>query len=500
MKNDSIWKGTAPRDVQFPSLTGEMQADVAIIGGGITGVTAALLLARYGKKVALLESMCIGEGASGNSTGNLHVTVDEYVYTIREKWGDERARQVLESRSAMIDFIEKTVSDLDIPCGFVRKPHYIFPLVESQGEELSREYDALRKLGFPAELVDDVPLPLPANRALRLNRQAQFNPLIYIRRLARAALSEDCRIFENSRVVEINEKAGTVSTEQGRVRTGSIFMATHTPKGFNFLQAELAPYREYGIAATLSGGEYPDGLFWTTEEPSHSIRSYGDGNRKYLVVIGERHKVGRQDDSVDYYRRVEDFARSHFPVEKVAYRWSAQNYRAADGLPYIGRSIGSGNVFVATGFAANGLVYGTLAASIITGLVLGRKTLWAEVYDSRRFTPLKSAKEFIADNLNVGKQYLEALKPADLKTVGSLCPGEGGLVEMHGEKLAFYCGGSDEQGSPIAFRPACTHLGCIVHWNRLEKSWDCPCHGSRFRAEGDVIEGPAMAPLKRKQT
>lgn len=495
MGNGSIWKGTAPRDTAFPTLSEELETDVAVIGGGITGVTAARLLSAFGKKVVLLEAMCIGRGTTGNSTGNLHLTVDEYIYSLKEKWGDEKARQVLESRRAMIDFIEKTVAELKIPCGFARRPHYIFPLDKSRAGLMEQEYEAVHGLGFPAALVKDVPLPFSVGQALRIDGQAQFNPLIYIRSLARAAESGSCRIFENSKVMAIDEKKAVVTTERGKVRAECIIMATHTPKGFNLLQAELGPYREYGLAARLRNGKSPEGLFWTTEETSHSIRSYESGGEKYLVVIGEEHKVGQHEDGVNYYERVEAFARSRFDVDSIAWRWSAQNYKPADGLPYIGRSIGPDNVFVATGFAANGLVYGTLAASIITGLVLGHKALWADVYDSRRFTPLKSAKEFMAENLNVGKQYLKSLKPSGLRTMGSLQPGTGGLVELHGDRLAVY---RDPQGAPIVLSPACTHLGCIVHWNNLDKSWDCPCHGSRFRPDGAVIEGPAIPGLKKK--
>lgn len=495
MNNESIWKGTAPRDTAFPTLSEELDTDVVIIGGGITGVTAAHLLSKFGMKVVLLEAMCIGQGTTGNSTGNLHMTVDEHIYSIKKKWGSDKAAQVLESRSSMIDFIEKTVTEFNIPCGFARRPHYIFPIEKSQAGQMEQEYEAVRELGFPAEIVEDMPLPFSAGRALRIDGQAQLNPLIYVSRLARAVNSEKCRIFENSKVISFDGKEAAVSTGKGKVRAQCIFMATHTPKGFNFLQTELGPYREYGIAARLRDGKYPDGLFWTTEETSHSIRSYESGGEKYLVVIGEEHKVGQHEEGVDYFKKVEDFTRSRFDVDSIAWRWSAQNYQAADDLPYIGKTIGSDNVFIAAGFAANGLIYGTLSASIITGLALGHKPLWAEIYDSRRFAPLKSAREFITENLNIGKQYLEALKPADLRDVGSLQPGTGSLIEVHGKKLAVY---KDARGNVTSLEPACTHMQCIVRWNPLEKSWDCPCHGSRFRAEGEVIEGPAISGLKKK--
>lgn len=217
----------------------------------------------------------------------------------------------------------------------------------------------------------------------------------------------------------------------------------------------------------------------------------------YLIVIGEEHKVGQQDNKEDYFRKVEDFTRAHFNGTTIEYRWSAQNYRPADGLPFIGRSVGSDHVYIATGFATNGLLYGPLAAAIITDEILGRTNPWEHTYTSKRFTPAKSAKGFVTENVNVAKQYIkDYLTHRHVMKLREVTPDEGGLVDVKGEKLAVY---HDVNGQRIAVSPTCTHLGCIVHWNRMEKSWDCPCHGSRFSSDGEVIEGPAIAPLERKR-
>lgn len=495
MDTISFWEGTAP-EAAFPSLAQDEEADVAIIGGGITGITAAQLLSRAGKRVVVLEALRVGLGTTGYSTGNLYATVDNGLYNVRDKWDQETATAVAASRGETIDWIERIIAEYDLACGFVRRPHYLLATEDSQIGQMEREYDAARAAGLAATLVDRAPLPVPAIRALKIENQAQFHPARFVRMLAKAIASQDCRIFENSKAIAIDEDAMTVTTAGGTVRAEKILLATHTPKGFNLLQTELGPYREYGIAARLEEDSYPEGIFWTFEEPGHSLRSYDVGGTKYLIVIGEKHKTGQHGDT-DYYQKVEAYARSHFPVREITHRWSAQHYRPADELPYIGRSATSDAVYVATGFGTSGLIYGPLAAAILTEDIVGRKSPWSGLYDARRFTPAKSAGSFLRENVNVAGQYVrDYLTPADVEKLENIAPGEGSLATIEGEKYAVY---RDEAGRWTALSPVCTHLGCIVHWNRLEKSWDCPCHGSRFRCDGEVLEGPAIAALEKKE-
>jgi glycine/D-amino acid oxidase-like deaminating enzyme/nitrite reductase/ring-hydroxylating ferredoxin subunit len=496
MTNKSIWQSTSAV-IGFPPLAHDLEADVVIIGGGITGITAAQLLSRAGRKVVVLEAMKIGGGTTGNSTGNLHVTVDQNLYLLTEKWGRQNAAAVVTSRQEALALIEKTVAEYGIACDFRRQPHYIFPTTAGQLRQMEQEHQALLAAGIKAEVVHDLPLPFRADRALRIEGQAQFQPLTYVRMLARAIASDGCRIFEDSQVLEIDDDRMLVSTAGGKVRAASIIMATHTPKGFNVLQTELFPYREYGLAARLGNGSYPEGLFWTLEKPSHSLRSFEWEGKKYLIVIGEEHKVGQQTAAEDYFRKVEEFTRSHFAVDTVAYRWSAQNYQPADGLPFIGRSVGAENVHLATGFATNGLLYGPLAAMIITDRILGHRNKWEDLYTARRFTPVKSAKGFVKENVDVAMHYIkDYLSPGGYGKPEEVQTGEGKLVKAEGEHLAV---SRDQQGRWTALSPVCTHLQCIVHWNPMEKSWDCPCHGSRFRTDGKVIEGPAIHGLERKK-
>jgi glycine/D-amino acid oxidase-like deaminating enzyme/nitrite reductase/ring-hydroxylating ferredoxin subunit len=495
MSEQSFWQGTAGGE-DYPMLSGNVEADVIVIGGGITGMVAALLLSREGKRVVVLEALRIGQGTTAFSTGNLYATVDEQLASIRDTWNAETAASVVRSRSAALDLIENTIIEFNIACGFARRPQYIFATGPDQVKAFTRELEVSVEAGLPVSETDDLPLPLAFERAMKIENQAQFHPLAFVQGLASAIQSDTCQIFEHSPVAEIDADKHVVQTPNGTVTARHIFMATHVPKGFNLVQTVLGPYREYGIAVRLASDSYPEGIFWTMEEPSHSIRSYDANGTKYLIVIGEKHKTGQPDSGKDYFQSVEDYARAHFDVTDVAYRWSAQHYRPADKLPYIGLSSGSHNLYIATGFATSGLVYGPLAAMIVCDAILGRENPWSELYKAARFTPVKSAADFLAENANVAREYVrDYFGRSEVEAAAEVQAGEGRLAQVGKEKLAVY---RSETGELVALSPVCTHLGCLVHWNDHERTWDCPCHGSRFGPTGEVLEGPAIKGLERK--
>jgi glycine/D-amino acid oxidase-like deaminating enzyme/nitrite reductase/ring-hydroxylating ferredoxin subunit len=497
MSNTSFWQGTSQaRD--FPAVADDLHADVVIVGGGITGIVAAMALSSAGKSVAVVEARRIGQGTTGFSTGNLYATVDDRLAVIRDKWNQETVTAVVRSREAAMELIGRSIDRYAIQCGFTRCSHYLYATDAEQVEQLQSELEAAREAGLSAAILENVPLPFPISRALKMENQAQFHPLAYVRNVAQAIASDSCRIFEHSKVTEIDGRNNRVVTQTGTIHAPHIIVATHTPKGFDVVQTELGPYREYGIAARLSKGDYPEGIFWSMEEPGHSIRSFDDNGTKYLIVIGEKHKTGQPEPSVDYFARVEDFARAHFEIETVPYRWSAQHYRAADNLPYIGHAAGSDNVHLATGFGTNGLVYGPLAAMIISDTILGRENPWKGLYRTTRLTPAKSAADFLKENVDTARLLIQdRLTRAKAEELADIPPGEGKLAEIKGKKLAVY---RSETGQVTALSPVCTHLGCLVHWNGHERTWDCPCHGSRFAPDGEVLEGPAIDGLQRLST
>ncbi|HXA02274.1 MAG TPA: FAD-dependent oxidoreductase, partial [Cytophagaceae bacterium] len=350
--------------------------------------------------------------------------------------------------------------------------------------------------GLNVSLTDDLPLPFGVKKALRFENQAQFNAQKYLNGLARSLREKGCQIFENSLVNHVEEKDDYfwVRTASATVKAKSLVMATHIPVFFNVLQAVVAPYRSYVMAAKLRSGNYPEGLFWDTAKPYHYIRTYQGDEVKYLVVGGEDHKTGHGENSEENFQRLEKYIRERFDVEEISYRWSGQYYEPADGLPYVGRSPFSKKAYVATGFSGDGLVYGTIAGLIIADLITGKENKWLEAYDSTRFTPAVSVYDFIKENSDVVKHYLGDRIRADAQEFSDVKDGEGKIVTLGGQKIA---AARDENGELHACSPACTHMGCFVKWNNSEKTWDCPCHGSRFNNNGEVIYGPAVTSLKK---
>jgi glycine/D-amino acid oxidase-like deaminating enzyme/nitrite reductase/ring-hydroxylating ferredoxin subunit len=489
----SVWDGTA-REVHFPSLHDDLHVDVAIIGGGITGLTTAMILGKAGMRVAVLDAGRIGDGTTGHSTGNLYAPVDWHLYAISDKWDTDTMQAVAHSRQDAVDLVEMTVRSYGIDCQFARRPFYLFATSANhrEVETIEREYRAAIDAHLNARVVKSLPLSLHVEKALIIEGQAQFHPLNYVRGLAERLATDGCRIYENSEVMAIDDRQGLVRTDGGQVRADHIVMATHTPKGVFAVQMEMQVFREYGIAARLHSDTYPTGIFWSVGT-KHSIRSVESNGDRFLIVVGEKHKTGEDADAERRTYNLERFAREHFDVANVAYAWSAQQYRSADELPYIGRAGGSQRTYIATGFASDGLTYGTLAAMTISEAIFGRESKWSDLYEPDRIEPVKAAQGSTHESADVVRHLTSEMFMQYPETFAQVPAGEGKVLEVDGEKLAVY---RAEDDTLTAVSALCTHLQCTVHWNDAEKSWDCPCHGSRFTRDGMIIEGPALAPLE----
>lgn len=493
---EAIWKIGASA-AGYSSLKNDTDADVVVIGAGITGLSAALQLAEDGKRVVVLEALRVGEGCTGGSTGNLYSTVAKGLAPLRRKWGDAVIHDVVAARAQAIDRMETTVERFGIDCQFHRRSLYRLLASDDEAsvEALDQERDALRSAGLTVGLVGDVALPFTFRHGLKLDDQAQFNPLHYVLGLARAASEVGVVIHEHSPVREVDYDHNVVKTDAAKLNAEHVVIATHTPKGINMLQTGMIASREYAVSAKLNAPPYPDGIFWMLD-PFHSLRSYRYANEDYLMVIGEKHKTGEGELGSGYYQTLRAYLHSHFDVRDVTHCWSAQQYSSADGLPYIGRVHGKKSAYLATGFAADGLTWGALAGMIIGDLIMERDNPWHQRFDARRFTPGKSIKDWSKENVSVAKHFLhDYLGSHQLKQLDEVGIGEGKLVTLDGEKLAVY---RTQDGELSVLSAVCPHLKCLVHWNAADTTWDCPCHGSRFDTQGAVIEGPAYHPLARR--
>lgn len=497
MKKTSLWKDDASSTTYGP-LTTDLEVDVAIIGGGITGLTTGYFLTNAGKKVAILEADQIGSGSTGFSTGNLYKILEEPLQKLEQKFNTETIHGIIASRKAAIRQIENIVNEFTINCDFQRRSWHLISETPGDDEKIEREYEACFKADLKSTIETTTPLPFKISKALRIENQAQFNPMQYVQGIAAHIVKKGCIICEQTQVTHIEEGTPNIlHTEKARIKAHNIIHATHTPKGFMTVQTLLGPYREYAIGAKLNSGTYPEGIFWVLNGSNHySIRSYTRTNgEKNLIIIGEPHKVGQKEHNSSCFEKLEQYLRSHFDIKSIDYHWSAQNYKPADGLPYIGNVSEKSNIYIATGFSTDGLTYGTLAGMIISDAILGNNNPWAKIYDPHRHTPIKSAGRFIKENANVLVQYVKDIPfKAEVKDASSIRPGEGKTVEMNGEKYAIY---RDDNGDLHQVSAICTHLKCTVHFNDEERTWDCPCHGSRFTIDGKVIEGPALADLQK---
>lgn len=491
MKTRSIWFEADVKS-NYKALDGVKEVDVAIIGGGITGVTAAYLLSQTGHRIALLEADRIGVSTTGRSTGNLYSVMDIFFSELKTKYDDETIKRIIEGRKNAVDFIEKTVNTLGLECDFKRVPWVLFSGTGEMDDLIQKEYELAKSFELdPVWLPEqhEMLLPLKGRMGFMLEGQAQFNPYLYVDGLARVLSRQGCSIYEDSRVNEIAKDGELFSLEtaKGEIKTKCLIEATHTPLGLSAYHTVLGPYREYGVAGTTKESLNREGIYWGHYQKGKvtSVRQYKDR----LLVIGEPHKVG-QGDTNEAVERLKNYARHYFSVMDFSHEWGGQHYRPADLLPYIGKKMGSSS-YVATGLSTDGLTFGTLAALIIKDDILGIDNPYAELFRANRLTPLKSAYKFFKENSNAMKQFVEDyLRHDEIRELG---PDQGIVLTEEGRKYAV---NKDQEGNFHVCSGICTHMGCVVHWNAGECSWDCPCHGSRFDRDGKVLEGPAMKSLE----
>ena len=493
---ESYWMATSP-ETAFPPLDGDGKTDVTVIGGGVAGVTTAFLLKRAGLTVTLIDAYRIVTGATGYTTAKV-TSLHQLVYAnLISRFGHEKARQYAGANQAAIETVASLVREYAIPCSFERKPAYTFAESEGGRKKVEAEADAAKSLGLPAAFVEDLPLPGKTFGAVRFENQAQFHPRNYLLLLAGHVPGEGSYVFEMTKAVGLEEHADgvTVKTDRGSIHSSHAVIATHYPiydhPGAYY--ARMQPSRSYALGVHIDE-PFPNGMFINTAEPDHSWRSQptADGG-EIAIVTGAAHDTGKVTDTRARYRSLEEYARSVFTIQSIDYHWSAQDYNTTDGAPYIGPlAPGHDRIFVATGFGKWGMTNGTAAGMILTDLILGRTSPWAEVFDPARFQKQPEFPEQVQKRLRAAGGVVEVDAARFDRETAAIPPGEGKVVEVDGQKVAVF---RDGQGRLHTLDPTCMHMGCTVAWNNAEKSWDCPCHGSRYGADGRVIESPTVRDL-----
>ena len=498
-RHQSIWAATAALP-QFVSLGQNVHVDVCIVGAGIAGLTTAYLLARAGKRVAVVDDGPVAGGMTQMTSAHLTNAFDDRYAEVEKLHGREGARLAADSHTAAIDRIETIVRQEGIDCEFARVDGYLFLAEGDERRTLEQELEAAHRAGLRSvELIERAPFAsFDSGPCLRFPNQAQFHPLKYLAGLAEAIHHEGSRIFTGSHADQI-EGGVPALVHVGRhvVTADAVVVATNVPVNDRVaIHTKQAPYMTYVIGARIPANAVPPMLSWDTGDPYHYIRTYGE----YLIVGGEDHKTGQASDSPERYQRLERWARERFPMMgEVELAWGGQVMETQDYLSFTGRNpLDHDNVFVHTGDSGMGLTHGTIAGMLLSDLILGRANPWAKLYDPSRVT-LRAASEFAKENSNVALQYTDWLTGGDVSSADEIPAGSGAIMRRGLEKIAVY---RDEKGRTHECNAKCPHLGCVVHWNPAETTWDCPCHGSRFDAYGKVINGPAnrdLAPAERSR-
>lgn len=486
----SFWVETAPAD-PFAPLERDRAFDVAVLGAGIAGVTTALLLKREGLRVALVEAQRVAGGASGWSTAKITSQHSLAYSELRSRFGDSGAIAYGQANQAGLDLIVALAQELDIACDLRRKPAYVYTESEDERDTLREEAADALASGLPASYTEELDLPWPVAAAVRFDDQAEFHPVKYLRALAREVDGAGSVVFEGTRAVGVKDgERPVVTMENGRsVTARHVVVATHAP----FLDravffARMHPERSYVLGVKVRG-RVPGAMYISTG--GHSLRTQPVEDGEMLLVGGEAHRLGHSDEA-DSYRALETYARERFDVASIDWRWATHDHIPHDKVPYVGPLAPfSKSILVATGFRKWGYANASAAAMMLTDRIAGRPNEWASTFDSNRIGPPQAAVSFVRENANVGRRFaVDRLKRG---SAAGVAPGEGAVVRDGLGQTAVY---RDERGGLHAVSARCTHLGCIVDFNSAERSWDCPCHGSRFGIDGAVLAGPAVAPLE----
>ncbi len=500
MKRDGLQKSLWQEIETYVSKTTTLPAqpfDVIVVGGGITGITTALLLQKAGKSCLVAEAHNLCFGTTSGTTAHLNTVLENSYKQVKDDFGESGAQLVAKATRQALDLVKQHVQEYNIDCGYEEKDGFLFSQTDEQTDNLNDILQCSKNAGVDADFVSDIPVPTEFKKAVVYRRQAQIHPTRYVYALAKAFEEAGGVILQNCFVTKVDGgKMLDVETSLGNLQAAQLIYATHLPPGINIMHFRNAPYRSYALAATLNDDAYPNGLAYDMYDPYHYYRTQEVDGKKYLIVGAEDHKTGHVENTNECFRNLEAHVRTLYNVAEITHQWSAQYFVPSDGLAYIGHLPGSPeNVYVATGFGGNGITYSHIAAITLTDIITKGHALYADLFSPSRVKPVAGFANFVKENADVVKEFIsKRISQTKITELSSLARGEGKLVKYEGESIALY---KDQAGGVHAVSPVCPHAKCIVGWNSAEKSWDCPCHGSRFSVDGDILTGPSKHKLEK---
>ena len=492
----SLWQRSMPDYISQTKSIPNQVFDVLIVGGGMAGISTALMLQKSGKSCIVAEAHTLGFGTTGGTTAHLNTLLDNPYNKIAANFGENNAQLLATAAKEALQLIKNNIETYGIDCNHSVQPAYLFSQNDDQTKELEKITEASQKAGLDIEYTDKIPVPIPFDKAIVVQQQGQFHPSKYLFGIAKAfeslggVIIQDCRV-EDAEENDIIE----AKTSIGSIQARHLIYATHIPPGVNLLHFRCAPYRSYAISIKLKGENYPKGLAYDMYDPYHYYRTQEVNGEQFLIAGGEDHKTAHEDNTEACFTRLEAHVKTYYDIEKVTNRWSSQYFEPADGLPYIGHLPGGAqNMWVASGFGGNGMTYGHVTALIFHEIFVTRENKYADLFNPNRIKPVAGFTNFVKEAADVVTHMVGGYFSIEkLESLSDLAHGEARIVKYEGHRLAIY---KDENGQLHAVNPVCPHAKCSVAWNNAEKSWDCPCHGSLFSFDGELLTGPAISDLE----